>query len=192
MLNRRALLAGLATATPLVVPATRALAQNAAPLPPKAPATAEIDTTQLAPGSYIWHPELSPDGPVAMIVSLPDQLVHVYRNGVEIGVSTVSTGKPGHETPTGVFVILQRRDHRQCLATIRDRGKHRDNAERPRPPVVGRQHRLDVTRAVLQVGQRRGERANNRIRGHIFRADPRHGSRPKHALSHLHVLLLPG
>ena len=43
-----------------------------------------------------------------MIVSLPEQLAYVYRNGVVIGVATVSTGKKGHETPTGVFTILQK------------------------------------------------------------------------------------
>jgi hypothetical protein len=45
-------------------------------------------------------------------VSLPEQLAYVYRNGVIIGASTVSTGKKGHETPTGVFTILQKnQDH---------------------------------------------------------------------------------
>jgi hypothetical protein len=40
----------------------------------------------------------------------------VYRNGVRIAVSTVSTGKKGHETPTGVFTILQKnKDHRSSL-----------------------------------------------------------------------------
>jgi hypothetical protein len=34
----------------------------------------------------------------------------VYRNGVLIGASTVSTGKKGHETPTGVFTILQKHE----------------------------------------------------------------------------------
>ncbi len=81
-------------------------------IPQAPPKSALLNTANLAPGSYLWHPELSPEGPVAMIVSLPDQLVHVYRNGIEIGVSTCSTGKPGHETPTGVFVILQKdRNH---------------------------------------------------------------------------------
>jgi hypothetical protein len=47
-----------------------------------------------------------------VVVSLDDQLAFVYRNGVEIGYSTVSSGKPGHGTPTGVFTILQKdRDH---------------------------------------------------------------------------------
>ena len=47
-----------------------------------------------------------------IVISLPEQLVHVYRNGVTIGVSTCSTGKPGNRTPTGVFTILQKNaDH---------------------------------------------------------------------------------
>ncbi|MCB1500966.1 MAG: L,D-transpeptidase [Bauldia sp.] len=62
----------------------------------------------LKPGEFTWHPELSPSGPVAIIVSIPEQRVYVYRNGIEIAVSTCSTGKPGHETPTGVFTILQK------------------------------------------------------------------------------------
>jgi hypothetical protein len=39
--------------------------------------------------------------------------VHVYRNGIRIAVSTCSTGKPGHATPTGVFTVLQKdKNHR--------------------------------------------------------------------------------
>jgi hypothetical protein len=63
----------------------------------------------LKPGEFIWRPHLSPSGPVVVVVSLPRQLVHVYRNGLVIAVSTCSTGKPGHGTPTGVFTILQKR-----------------------------------------------------------------------------------
>lgn len=62
----------------------------------------------LKPGEFAWHPERSPIGPVAIVVSIPDQRVHVYRNGIRIGVSTCSTGAPGHETPTGVFTILEK------------------------------------------------------------------------------------
>jgi hypothetical protein len=66
---------------------------------------------ELRPGEFTWHPERSPSGPVAIIASIPEQLVHVYRNGVRIAVSTCSTGKPGHGTPTGVFVVLQKDKH---------------------------------------------------------------------------------
>jgi L,D-transpeptidase catalytic domain len=60
-------------------------------------------------GEYLWYPDVSPQGPVVIIVSIPEQLMHVYRNGIEVGVCTVSTGKTGHATPTGVFTILQKK-----------------------------------------------------------------------------------
>ena len=66
----------------------------------------QIDALQ--PGQFIWHPERAPQGPVAIIASIPEQLVFVYRNGIRIGVSTCSTGKPGHRTPIGVFTVLQK------------------------------------------------------------------------------------
>ena len=71
---------------------------------------------RLAPGEYIWAPEIVPRGPLLMIVSLATQRATLYRNGVPIAITTVSTGKAGHETPTGVFTILQRdADHRSNL-----------------------------------------------------------------------------
>lgn len=66
------------------------------------------DIDSLQPGQFIWHPERAPKGPVAIIVSIPKQRVFVYRNGILIGVSTCSTGKPGHSTPAGVFTILEK------------------------------------------------------------------------------------
>lgn len=59
-------------------------------------------------GDWVWAPELAPKGPVVVLVSLPLQQLHVYRNGVRIGASTISSGKRGHETPVGVFTILQK------------------------------------------------------------------------------------
>ena len=76
-----------------------------------APAT-ELSSITLQPGEYLWMPELAPSGPLVVVVSLAQQLAYVYRNGVRIGVTTVSTGKPGFETPAGVYSILQkRREH---------------------------------------------------------------------------------
>jgi hypothetical protein len=66
-------------------------------------------TTEFKPGDYVWHPEASPAGPVVVIVSLPEQKMYVYRNGVRIGQSTISTGKKSHTTPTGMFTILQKK-----------------------------------------------------------------------------------
>jgi hypothetical protein len=64
---------------------------------------------KLKPGEYLWLPQIAPNGPVIVMISLATQRAIVYRNGVPIGVSTVSTGKDGHETPTGIFTILQKK-----------------------------------------------------------------------------------
>lgn len=63
---------------------------------------------QLKPGQWVWAPQVAPIGPILIYVDLSDQIALVYRNGVRIAATTVSTGKPGHTTPTGVFTILQK------------------------------------------------------------------------------------
>jgi len=53
---------------------------------------------------------------VVMVVSISEQRAYVYRNGILIGATTVSTGRPGHQTPTGVFTVLQKqREHRSTI-----------------------------------------------------------------------------
>jgi hypothetical protein len=77
-----------------------------------APPPSVLGDAPLAPGTFAWQPELSPHGPVLLLIDLKQQQAYVYRNGVRIARSTVSTGKPGYETPTGVFSILQKqREH---------------------------------------------------------------------------------
>src|SRR5215469_3599562 len=76
----------------------------------KTSSVAEADIDKLKPGEFIWAPQLAPEGPTTVVVSLPAQRAYVYRNGVRIGASTISTGKKGHETPTGVFTILQKHE----------------------------------------------------------------------------------
>ena len=66
-------------------------------------------TGQLKPGEYWWKPQLSPSGPLMVLVSVPEQTMHVYRNGILIGRTTVSTGSKGHSTPGGVFSILEKK-----------------------------------------------------------------------------------
>ena len=73
---------------------------------------ADTSPADLKPGEWIWGGDNKALGPMAVIVSLTEQRAYVYRNGILIAVSSVSTGKPGHETPTGVFTILQKdKDH---------------------------------------------------------------------------------
>ena len=84
------------------VPTWGAAASRPADTPPSA----------LRPGEWIWGGDSRRLGPMAVVVSLTEQRAYVYRNGVRIGVATVSTGKKGYETPTGVFTILQKkREH---------------------------------------------------------------------------------
>ena len=70
----------------------------------------------MKPGQFIWAPHVAPSGPVVIVVSIAQQRAYAYRNGIPIGISTVSTGKKGHETPTGVFTLLQKNvDHKSNL-----------------------------------------------------------------------------
>ena len=39
-------------------------------------------TGPLKPGEYWWPPHLSPSGPLMVLVSVPEQTMHVYRNGI--------------------------------------------------------------------------------------------------------------
>jgi len=80
-------------------------------------------TGPLKPGEYWWNPRVSPEGPVVALVSIPQQTMHVYRNGILIGRTTVSTGSKGHATPGGVFSILEKQE--------RHYSKKYDNAPMP-------------------------------------------------------------
>ena len=66
-------------------------------------------TGPLKPGEYWWNPQISPNGPLMILVSVPEQMMHVYRNGILIGRSTISSGSKGHDTPGGVFTILEKK-----------------------------------------------------------------------------------
>lgn len=77
---------------------------------------ADTPVEALADGQWVWTPDAAPEGPIMVVVSISEQRAHVYRNGVEIGYSSASTGKKGHETPTGTFVTLQKdRDHHSSI-----------------------------------------------------------------------------
>ena len=79
-------------------------------------ATVGQTVAAMKPGAYLWAPHVAPSGPVVIVVSIAQQRAYAYRNGIPIGISTVSTGKKGHETPTGVFTLLQKNvDHKSSL-----------------------------------------------------------------------------
>ena len=102
---------------------------------------------ELTNGEFNWDPERSPTGPVIVIVSLPDQRVYVYRDGVRIAASTCSTGKLGHRTPTGVFKILQK-----------DRNHHSSTYNNAPMPYM---NRLTWSGVALHAGQLPGYPASH-------------------------------
>jgi L,D-transpeptidase-like protein len=49
-----------------------------------------------------------PKGPLQLVVSIANQHVTLYSNGVRVAQGPVSTGIPGKPTPTGVFSVIQK------------------------------------------------------------------------------------
>ena len=72
--------------------------------------TTIADTVQkLRPGEYVWEPQAAPKGPLLLVVNLRSQRAVLFRNGVPVAASTISSGRPGYSTPTGIFTILQKK-----------------------------------------------------------------------------------
>ena len=95
----------------------------AAPLAASAEPTYSLETGQmlandgLRPGQARWLAEAdTASGAVSIVVSLPLQRAYVFRGGALVGVSTLSSGQPGYDTPVGRFTILEKDvDHRSSL-----------------------------------------------------------------------------
>ena len=49
-----------------------------------------------------------PQGPLQIVVSIGNQKVTLFSNGVRVAQGPVSTGVPGRPTPTGVFSIIEK------------------------------------------------------------------------------------
>ena len=69
-------------------------------------ATFGVDT--LKPGQYLWDDEAG-NGEARVIVSLSNQIAYLYRGDRLAAVTTISSGKPGKDTPTGYFPILEKK-----------------------------------------------------------------------------------
>ena len=63
----------------------------------------------LKPGQYLWRDVPEGAGPQRVVISLSDQLAYVYRGDTLVAVSTISSGQPGRDTPTGIFSVLDKR-----------------------------------------------------------------------------------
>ena len=109
MSMRHVFVAVLAAAAPMLVTGAAAARDMAT----EASAPAEL---KLRPGQFRWFedPALVPastavGGAVSIVVSLAEQRAFVFRADKLMGVTTVSTGKPGHDTPSGEYTILEKK-----------------------------------------------------------------------------------
>ena len=69
--------------------ASPALAQGA---PKSAQLELARQAERLKPGEWVLYPNIAPTGPVLVYVDLGRQRATIYRNGVRVGVSTISSG----------------------------------------------------------------------------------------------------
>lgn len=70
----------------------------------------------LKPGQFVWVAQDVYEGPMKIVIVLDIQRIYVFQNDKLIGFSTISSGKKGKETPTGIFNILQKNvDHKSNL-----------------------------------------------------------------------------
>ena len=135
--------AGSATAAPTELPA-----------PPEATPT-EVDGGEvLKPGGFRWLAPAPTRGgaPVVMMVDLSKQRGYVYRSGALLAITTVSTGKPGHSTPTGVYPILQKKKLHHSNKYADDRG---------RPAAMPFMQRLSWDGVALHAGRVRERPASH-------------------------------
>ncbi len=64
---------------------------------------------RLKTGQYVWELKAGSTDPVLLVIDLRSQRALLYRYGVPMAASTISTGRRGRETPTGAFTILQKK-----------------------------------------------------------------------------------
>ena len=70
-----------------------------------------FDDAKLKPGEFRWKDDR--ERVTKVVVSLTDQMLYAYDGDELIAVSTISSGKESHPTPTGIFPIMQKaRFHR--------------------------------------------------------------------------------
>ena len=65
-------------------------------------ATVGQTVAAMKPGDFLWAPDVAPAGPVVIVVSIAQQRAYAYRNGVPIGISTVSTGRCANSGSAGL------------------------------------------------------------------------------------------
>ncbi len=70
---------------------------------------AKFGKSGLAAGQFVWDDKASVNAQTRVLVSLSSQMAYVFNGGELVGATTISSGSAGHETPTGVFPILEKK-----------------------------------------------------------------------------------
>ena len=98
----------------LVAAATMAFVQPARAATAEGAVMVEAAVVEtLAPNKFVWADAETAEAPARIVVNIAEQRAYVYRGDALIAATTISTGKAGNETPSGVFTILQKNiDHR--------------------------------------------------------------------------------
>ena len=110
-------LSGCSTAPqPKVAAAPAVVARTPAPLPYRwtqgnAPQAhqdmlAAFGPLHLRPGQYRWLPVVPAEGDAKVVIDLLTQRFYIYRGEKLVGVSTISSGKKGKETPLGLWAVM--------------------------------------------------------------------------------------
>lgn len=92
-------------------------APESAPTPKPAPVSKKKGPPDsLKPGQYIWEKRAYDATNLRIIAVLDIQRIYVFDGDELVALSTMSSGKKGHRTPTGVFPILQKNiDHKSNI-----------------------------------------------------------------------------
>jgi len=93
-------------------PVVRTAQPIAAPIvaPPKPTEADVLAEAALKPGDFVWRENASAIvGSPKLLVSISEQRAYLYRGDTIVAVTTVSTGRRGHATPTGTFTITEKR-----------------------------------------------------------------------------------
>ncbi len=60
----------------------------------------------LRPNQFRWLPQVPAEGEARVVIDLLTQRFYVYRGERLVGVSTISSGKKGKETPLGFWAVM--------------------------------------------------------------------------------------
>jgi hypothetical protein len=71
-------------------------------------AKALFGSLAMKPGQYRWAATI-PNAPAKVVIDRMQQLMFVYKGDALVGVSTISSGKKGKETPLGYWKVFRKR-----------------------------------------------------------------------------------